>query len=474
MKYVDLFAGCGGLSLGVERAGGELVLAIEKSSMAARTYYHNHVARIPSDVWWERYLKRGLHEQLSGKVVVSELKNVLEDNDAMSRLAAEDLDLVVGGPPCQGFSLAGRRNSDDVRNKLPYEFLDFVSATQPKMVIIENVVGMSHKFTNTSEAPFEQLKQALRDEEYLVQGLHLNAMHFGAPQHRPRLMIIGIRSDVAKQIGLHLTTELHVSNFRDAQFLPEGVHLFPQSTRDSWDVRTVADAISDLQSTDGNIYEYNNQSYRVELGTLKDWGISNLGEPADILTNHDLRRHLDKTKSRFRLYQWIRDSSLSGRVLSGDDMPERVAADLEKKIAVTRFPLEAPDGTEIASSSAQLRSELYRLRTKKHSQRALSWNKPARTVVTLPDDYVHPQEARIFTVRELARFQGFPDDFEFQDKETTGAHRRKIEVPQYSQVGNAVSPFMAYSVGLVARRILRAYSGRLVPFRSECDLAVAG
>jgi DNA (cytosine-5)-methyltransferase 1 len=68
-------------------------------------------------------------------------------------------------------------------------------------------------------------------------------------------------------------------------------------------------------------------------------------------------------------------------------------------------------------------------------------------VVTLPDDYVHPIEPRIFTVREMARFQGFPDHFEFLGKETTGSDRRRFEVPQYSQVGNAVSPWLSLAVG---------------------------
>jgi DNA (cytosine-5)-methyltransferase 1 len=74
-------------------------------------------------------------------------------------------------------------------------------------------------------------------------------------------------------------------------------------------------------------------------------------------------------------------------------------------------------------------------------------NEPSPTVVTLPDDYVHPDEPRIMTVRELARLQSFPDWFEFRSKETTGSHRRKVEVPQYSQVGNAVPPLMAEAIG---------------------------
>ena len=90
---------------------------------------------------------------------------------------------------------------------------------------------------------------------------------------------------------------------------------------------------------------------------------------------------------------------------------------------------------------------VMRLDTRKHTQRVVPAHEPAPTVVTLPDDYVHPFEDRIMTVREMARFQSFPDWFEFCSKETTGSHRRKVEVPQYTQVGNAVPPLMAQAIG---------------------------
>jgi len=101
-----------------------------------------------------------------------------------------------------------------------------------------------------------------------------------------------------------------------------------------------------------------------------------------------------------------------------------------------------------------IRDKILESSTRKHSQKVLAWDEPARTVVTLPDDYVHPKEPRVFTVRELARFQGFPDSFEYLGPETTGAHRRKFEVPQYSQVGNAVSPWLGLAIGKMIRRVL--------------------
>jgi DNA (cytosine-5)-methyltransferase 1 len=90
---------------------------------------------------------------------------------------------------------------------------------------------------------------------------------------------------------------------------------------------------------------------------------------------------------------------------------------------------------------------LDEFKTRKHSQRVLDLNLPSPTVVTAPDDFIHPTEPRVLTVREFARIQGFPDAFEFRSKVTTGGLHRRHEVPQYSQVGNAVSPFVATAIG---------------------------
>jgi DNA (cytosine-5)-methyltransferase 1 len=121
-----------------------------------------------------------------------------------------------------------------------------------------------------------------------------------------------------------------------------------------------------------------------------------------------------------------------------------------------KFPATAPDGKELASDVSELVDLVMSLGTKKHSQRPLSWTSPSPTVVSLPDDYVHPDVPRTMTVREMARFQSFPDNFEFRAKETTGSLRRRFEVPQYTQVGNAVPPKMAKAVGLVIKSALAA------------------
>lgn len=443
MKYIDLFAGCGGLSLGIEQAGGELVLAVEKSDMAARTFYHNLVGDASDVSVWMRHVNSPVREQAAARVVVRELSALLSDEEVMNEVAAEGIDLVVGGPPCQGFSLAGRRNPEDARNKLPWEYLQFVEKVQPKAVVIENVVGMNQRFSEDLESSFVQLQQALRETApgYEVQGVQVNAMHYGAPQHRPRLMIIGLRADIAAAKGIETEGALWRSGFADeVGTVPS---LAPQPTITRTSLRTVRHAVADLN--DGAADRGNNE-YLADLKHKED--ICRLPRSGRVL-NHVTRKHAPKTMQRFRLYQYLSAEGLDQKVVSKVASLPFSDAQLYAKtqLAGATMPAQSPDGSRLANNLEELVDLVIELGTKKHSQKVLGWDMPARTVVTLPDDYVHPEKPRIFTVRELARFQGFPDTFEFLGKETTGAQRRRVEVPQYSQVGNAVSPWLSNAVG---------------------------
>jgi DNA (cytosine-5)-methyltransferase 1 len=132
------------------------------------------------------------------------------------------------------------------------------------------------------------------------------------------------------------------------------------------------------------------------------------------------------------------------------------------------YPLTAEDGSalidpetgeDVGTSRRSLRDVILDLATGKHSQRALIAGAPSPTVLSLPDDFVHYCEPRTLTVREMARIQSFPDSFVFRSKETTGSFRRRVEVPQYTQVGNAVPPLLARAVA----RHLGSVLDRLAP-----------
>ena len=463
---MNLFAGCGGLSLGLEKAGFKLALAVEKSDMAAETFYHNFINRISDPEVWKAYshADRTVQEQADERLVVKELSAVLDSKSLLKKLKFLNIDLVAGGPPCQGFSLAGRRNPEDIRNQLPWQFLQFVEAVQPKAVIIENVSGMNQNFVKYGKSsPFNELRLALKDtgQGYKVQPLHLNAKHFGTPQNRPRVMLVGIRVDISERLNLNILDDTWKSEFdhiQNKKFL-ERPSLAPKSTHFGADILNVRDAIWDLNSKGYN-RKKNISMFASEMRTDADWLPAQItAEDRRIkLENHNLRRHASHVEKRFMIYQYLRDSNIHPKIFA-IPKDKNLTEDLQKALITTalksaKFPARAPKGIVIAKTKEALVDLIMKLATKKHSQKSLDWKLPCPTVISLPDDYVHPDEPRTLTVRELARFQSFPDKFEFRSKETTGGSRRKFEVPQYTQVANAVPPKLAFAVGKIIQEVL--------------------
>ena len=483
-NYIDLFAGCGGLSLGLRQAGFELRLAVEKSEMAAETYYHNLIEPIPSQEFWSEFssIEKSVSEQAGKKLVVKPLSAVLGNDKLMEKLASEGIDLVAGGPPCQGFSLAGRRKHDDERNKLAWEFLEFVERVNPKAVLIENVAGMRLGFKKQGlETTFEQLRTALETtgRGYKVQPMLLNAMHFGVPQHRPRVLLVAVRVDIASSQEMILSSKTWRSgNFDAAQALdfPKRPTLAPEPMTLDKAIVTVRHAISDLtQNGYTTKKNFKLSPYAEEMRTDVSWMPK--AKPVSKLHNQETRKHSEKVKSRFRLYQALSASGISPEVISlplVEDKKKDTTILVAAALAGVKYPLKAPDGKVLARSKNELIKLVFHLATKKHSQRALFWSQPSQTVLSIPDDFVHPKQARTLTVREMARFQSFPDAFVFRSKVTTGGKKRKTEVPQYTQVGNAVPPKMAKAIALTLREVLSTAAKFHNPATVEKSVACSG
>lgn len=466
-KSIDLFAGCGGLTLGLHRAGFKNLLGIEKSPMASETYFHNFVRRL-KDGEWAQFLSDNTTpaDQAEHGIVVGEIASVLEDKALLERLRVQNVDLVAGGPPCQGFSLAGRRNPEDVRNQLPWQFLEFVDATDPKAVVIENVSGMTQAFKKHGKpSPFMELRDALIEtgRGYVVQAVHLNAMHFGVPQHRPRVMLIGVREDIAGLAGIQSQDNIWRSEYDHVPsvLFAKRPDLAPRATEFGEDILSVADAISDL--SDKGYRKLSNLSQFADDMRTEQVPVETTSVKA--VSNHRLRKHADHIATRFRLYQYFRDNGISGKILGipkDDTLTDAGKRTLiAEELGKVKFPIRGGDKTVIAKTQDELLDIIMSLGTKKHSQRPLSWTSPSPTIVSLPDDYVHPDRPRTMTVREMARFQSFPDSFEFRSKETTGSHRRRFEVPQYTQVGNAVPPRLGQAVGTVVFDVLERAQNNL-------------
>lgn len=470
MKYIDLFAGCGGLSLGLEKAGFELVLAVEKSSMAAETYYHNFINRIQSQEEWADYHDLPIEKQFINKLVVNEVGAILENIHIMESLESEGIDLIAGGPPCQGFSMAGRRNPKDVRNELPWQFLEMVERIHPKAVLIENVLGIKQNFNKHGEkAPVEEINSVLRDlwPGYVTQLIEVNAMHFGVPQHRPRVMILGIRSDIAANLELvtwdgfwksAFDVESTTIDYNRPTLAPVSTFKKPLTVRDAlWDFKNGKYA---LPARDKG-YDTSDVDYAKRMREDESWMSPKIREAKRAASpeNQILRKHSVHISERFRIYQLFQQNGVPVKTfnVAADEsvsMTERkrlILGELKK----IKLPAKAPDGSVVAKNIEDLLEQVIRLSTKKHSQRALKWDLPSPTVLSLPDDFVHPHEPRTLTVREMARLQSFPDSFIFRAKETTGSLRRRFEVPQYTQVGNAVPPLLAEAVGKKISELLK-------------------
>lgn len=414
MKYVDLFAGCGGFSEGLYNAGFHRSLAVELNPMAAETYCHNH-CRPLADGKPVPWLGKPIEVQaLRHGLVVGPVADVL--STTVPESLAGSIDLLVGGPPCQGFSTAGQRNPDDVRNTLPGQFMAMVERIKPRAVVMENVVGMTHR-RQSGPSPFEQARQALTAMGYQAQGCRLNAAHYGVPQHRHRMFIIALRDDVASAVGFTASDDWWQSR-HDGCLQSRPMVCPPTTTLSS--MLTVRDALRG--------YHHG-------------------------LPNTQLRKHSPKVELRFMVYHYLRDAGISRKVLAAKSL-----AEVEQAVANAPLPARG-GGVMLTEFRSELVKMIWGLRTKKYSQRALSWDEPAPTVCSLPDDMVHPDLPRTFTVREMARFQGFTDGFVFRGKVTTGGTRRKLDVPQYTQVGNAVPPPLAQAIGENLMQILKQTGG---------------
>jgi len=476
LRFLDLFAGCGGLSLGLEAAGLELLTSVEKSSMAAETHFKNfHRSDDPNK--WEDHRNKDIAGQAKERCIVAGVEDVLNDDTTMSWLAGQGVDVLVGGPPCQGFSMAGRRDSADRRNQLPEHFLEFIKKLQPKAVVVENVVGINRRFVESErrqEDPDFRVRMATDFEElcnqiasieiktpdrgkvgYDVQPLELDAAHYGVPQHRPRMFIVAFMEDAAGlETGGGPRPLWRSRDFFDKRQESPAERFVPRlAPRPSHSEAVSAwEALCDFEAgtykSQGK--KPSKRKYEEEFSRYA-WEMRNdKGRWQKVLDSHEHRRHHPDTEKRFHLYRRLADLRIPSSVFALAAMRRKGGARVH---AVEKFL--RVEGRDLCEEDVRgLAREIALLPTRKHSQRVLDPAKPSPTVVTIPDDFVHPYEDRVMTVRELARLQSFPDWFEFRGKMTTGGTQRKTEVPRYTQVGNAVPPLLSKAIGVKLRALL--------------------
>ncbi len=415
--FIDLFAGCGGLSLGLMLAGWKGLFAIEGNRDAFETLSHNLINGNRDMCYeWPYWLPKKAYE------INAFIK---EYRSQISKLRNKVL-LIAGGPPCQGFSLYGKRNKTDPRNWLFRHYLDIIKLVKPSFILLENVRGIDVEFgkkrrqtTNKNGVgrppkSFSKLIKECLEGDYEIHAGLIKAVDFGVPQLRPRYIMLGIDRNLLKGNNTQIDPFELIEDYR-LSFLNEKKLPIDRPVN-------VKEAISDLETHGKALIDcvdsprfkqidYDSpQTYYQELlhGNLNGVAPNSLRLP----------KHRDKTVKRFST---ILNTCRRGVQLSQEDRE--------------------------------------RLGIKKQRIVALNEKRPSHTITTLPDDILHYSEPRILTVRESARLQSFPDWFAFKGNYTTGGHRRVKDCPRYTQVGNAVPPFIAEILG----KVVSEMTERLLP-----------
>lgn len=373
--FVDFFSGAGGLSLGFTQNGFKPLLANDIEDVCTKTYWFNH------------------YDMPRSRVIAGDIKEIVQTVENY----VDKADVVIGGPPCQGFSMANRqRLIDDPRNILYKYFVQAIEKIKPKFFVMENVKGM--------QKVADQVKQdfhSLENVDYEVHYKLLNAKDYSVPQNRERLFYLGVRSDIA--VKNNISVEQLFDELKDF------------STKSSDYV--LEDAIVDLRkleaSTIKNSTELDSEKsgYKIEMKrSFSDRGYLNLinKKKTQVLFNHKARYNND------------RDIEIFGRMLPGDKSDSERIADI--------MPYTN-------------RNHIF-----KDKYFKLMYDKPCKTITAhMKFDcnmYIHPTQARGLTPREAARIQSYPDDYYF-----LGAYTKT-----YMQVGNSVPPLLARAIGTIIKK----------------------
>ncbi|MCI0462784.1 MAG: DNA cytosine methyltransferase [Gemmataceae bacterium] len=424
--FIDVFAGCGGLSLGLMQARWKGLFAIEADRFAFETLKHNLLGDGPCRYDWPSWLPQERRE-ISG--FLRTYKKELEP-------LVGKIDLIAGGPPCQGFSFAGRRDKDDPRNGLFKHYLEVVALLRPPLLFFENVRGVTIEFGKKHRprkrgpgrppTPFSvKIQDKLTDLGYAVFPLLVRAMDCGVPQFRPRYIMIAIDGKLLEsRAGYNPYSRLE--EIRKVFLAEKNLPLDkPVGVREAIsDLETVGKELVACPDVKGGyeqiVYGKPGTTYQVLLH-----GSMNGTSPNSLR----LAKHRDEIRTRF--------AAILATCRRGIQMnpADRQRFGLKKKCVVPLDP-----------------------------------EQPSHTLTSLPDDLIHYSEPRILTVRECARLQSFPDWYAFKGKYTTGGSKRVRECPRYTQVANAVPPFLAEVLG----RLLESVAEELLPCRTNASQPARG
>ncbi len=407
LKSIELFAGCGGLALGMHRAGWDGLFAIERDPMAFETLETNLVgarAPFPAFTQWPNWMPQRS----------TDLVALLDDQSSREHLRGlqGSVDLVAGGPPCQGFSVGGKRDGGDERNSLVYRMLDFVELVKPRAVLIENVEGIARRFVSkpgkAATSVAEDVLGKLEELGYTASYHLVNAADFGVPQARKRVAIVGVFSAGMTRQAMHELTALAIDSGAKAVRIEHGLP--------TEGAITVREAIDDLSGAHlvscPDSPRFKSGTYTAAKSSYAKLMREGIAE-GTIPNSHRMSVHGDRVRG---LYELAHRTQAPGR--------------LSKQFLLDNG-------------------------TKKDKKVLLDPRDVVATITTHPDEYIHYKDPRNITVREMARLQSFPDLFTFHGRYTINGARRRFDVARCSQVGNAVPPLMGEGLGRAMIEVLQ-------------------
>jgi DNA (cytosine-5)-methyltransferase 1 len=414
MNFIDLFAGAGGLSEGFIRAGFKPIAHVEMDkaacySLKTRVAYHFLKSTNQFDIYVS-YLKDKIkRDKLYSKVPSELLDSVInlpigpENNDKIHEIIEKQLngsktDLIIGGPPCQAYSLVGRARSEnsmegDPRNYLYVQYAEYLQKYEPKMFVFENVLGLKSAKKGQYLIDMESLFER---KGYKIKLFTIEANNFGVLQNRKRIIIIGWKKN------LHLKLPNLESIKIDSDY-------------------NVKDIFSDLPPL--NAGGGSDKFLYYKSGTNQYLKTSFIRNGLKVLTQHLTRPHTDQDKEIYKIavQKWNEEN----RRLNYNDLPEHLKTHKNRHSFFDRFKVVAQDLNYSQTVVAHIAKDGHY--------------------------YIHPDinQNRSISVREAARLQSFPDDYYFE-----GIKEGQNRTAAFKQIGNAVPPLMAEAIAKVIREHL--------------------
>lgn len=406
MNYIDLFAGAGGLSEGFVRSGFTPIAHLEMDGHACNTLrtriaYHNLKANKQLDIYYNYLQEKITNEKLYSAVPQEELDTVICDKIDSSTIDAifekindlkknKKIDLIIGGPPCQAYSLVGRsrdsnRMKNDTRNYLFKYYADFLKKYKPKYFVFENVTGLL-----TASNYFEQMKTLFESKEvgYRISWQVLDAMDYGVLQKRKRVIVIGKRGN-------------------DKFEFPE-----LEKTVNKWKIKS--DLFADLPALKPGSGE---KIMQYKTGLTNYLEKFEIRDGVEFVTQHITRPHNERDLSIYRIaiQKWLNN----GERLKYPDLPENLKTHTNQESFLDRFKVVDPDGCSHTVVAHISKDGHY---------------------------YIYPdlKQIRSLSIREAARIQSFPDDYYFEGGRSAA----------FRQIGNAVPPLMAKSIADSIKKLL--------------------